>query len=168
MKYLYLILVVLQAFCVALKAAPTLKISDFELSDQAFKTRNYHFPKNKITVMTVADHKGSAQLADWIEQIYKRYGTTIDIDGLADVSMIAKPFHGMFRTAFRKLLKYSVMLDWEGTVIQQFAYEKSVANVYLINKQGHIIERMAGPYSPGAANGLFKKIDRELALSSSR
>ena len=44
------------------------KLSDFELTDQDAKTRSYRFPKAKVTVMTVADHKGSEQLAPWIQR----------------------------------------------------------------------------------------------------
>ncbi len=102
---------------ILLKAAiaePVEKLSDFELTDQDAKTRSYRFPKAKVTLMTVADHKGSDQLAPWIQALYDRYRKRIDIDGVADVSMIPELFHGMFREAFRKKLTYSVMLDWEG------------------------------------------------------
>ena len=62
--------------------------------------------------------KGSNQLAPWIQALHDRYGQRIDIDGVADVSMIPNvPSLGMFREAFRKRLAYSVMLDWEGAVV---------------------------------------------------
>ena len=83
----------------AIAAAPVERLSDFELTDQNAKTRSYRFPKAKVTVMTVADHKGSDQLAPWIQALHDRYRKRIDIDGLADVSMIPKLFHGMFREA---------------------------------------------------------------------
>ena len=72
-------------------AAPVEKLSDFELTDQDSKPRAYRFPKAKVTVMTVADHKGSDQLAPWIQRLYDRYEKRIDIDGVADVSMIRSP-----------------------------------------------------------------------------
>ena len=93
--------------------APVEKLTDFELADQNLKTRIYRFPKSKVTVMTVADHKGSGELAPWIQRLHDRYQKKIDIDGVADVSKIPKPLHAIFRAAFRKQLAYSVMLDWE-------------------------------------------------------
>jgi len=63
--------------------APVEKLTGFELADQNLKTRIYRFPKSKVTVMTVADHKGSGELAPWIQQLYDRYQKKIDIDGLA-------------------------------------------------------------------------------------
>ena len=49
-------------------ASPLQKLGDFELTDQNAMTRSYRFPKAKITAMTVADHKGSGQLAPWIQK----------------------------------------------------------------------------------------------------
>ena len=144
-------------------AAPVVKLTDFALTDQEAKPRSYHFPKTKVTVMTVADHKGSEQLASWIQPIRERYEKRVDIDGVADVSIIPKAFQGVFRNAFRKKLTYSVMLDWEGTVVKQFSYKKGVANIYLIDCGGRIVKQMSGPVSAAGAQELFREIDRVIA-----
>ena len=144
-------------------AAPVEKLSDFELTDQNARTRSYRFPKTKVTVMTVADHKGSDQLAPWIERLHNRYENRIDIDGVANVSMIPKPFHNLFREAFRKQLTYSVMLDWEGSLVKQFDHVKGVANVYVIDRRGRIVKRMSGPASDEAMQEVSEEIDRALA-----
>ncbi len=161
MKRLLLILIALHG--IAAVAAPVEKLADFELSDQDAKPRSYRFPKAKVTVMTVADHKGSAQLEPWIQRLYDRYEKRIDIDGVADVSMIPKPFHGIFRAAFRKQLTYSVMLDWGGSVVKQFGYEKGVANVYVIDREGRIVKQLTGPFSEAGGRELFREIDRAIA-----
>lgn len=144
-------------------AAPVEKLTDFDLTDQDAKPRSYRFPKAKVTVMTVADHKGSDQLAPWIQRIYDRYERRIDIDGVADVSMIAKPFHNMFREAFRKQLTRSVMLDWGGSVVKQFGYTKGVANLYIIDRHGRIAKHVSGPISDAGERELTREIDRALA-----
>ena len=141
-------------------AGPVEKLTDFELSDQDSKARRYQFPKAKVTVMTVADHKGSEQLSAWIQRLYDRYRKRIDIDGVADVSMIPKPFHNLFREAFRKKLTYSVMLDWDGSVVKQFAYEKGVANIYVIERSGRIAGQFTGPATDAAERELNLQIDR--------
>jgi hypothetical protein len=143
-------------------AAPVEKLSDFDLTDQDAKPRSYRFPKARVTLMTVADHKGSDQLAPWIQRIYDRYETRIDIDGVADVSMIAKPFQGMFRAAFRQRLTRSVLLDWRGDVVKQFDYEKGVPNLYVIDRQGRIVARARGSVSDDALTALTREIDRAL------
>lgn len=144
-------------------AVPAKKLTDFELTDQDAKTRSYRFPKAKVTVITVADHKGSDQLAPWIQRIYGRYEKRIDIDGVADVSMIPKPFQNMFREAFRKQLTRSVMLDWSGTVVKQFGYAKGVANLYVVDREGRLLKQIAGPVTDDAERELMREIDRAIA-----
>ena len=130
-------------------------------------TRSYRFPKAKITAMTVADRKGSDQLAPWIEKLYNRYERRIDIDGVADVSMIPKPFHGMIRNVFRMRVTHSVMLDWGGSVVKRFGYEKGVANIYVIDRRGWILKQVTGPVSDDTEEELFREIDRALTIASS-
>ncbi len=149
-------------------AAPVEKLSDFDLTDQDEKARSYRFPKAKVTVMTVADHKGSDQLAPWIQRLYDRYEKRIDIDGIADVSMIPRPFHGMFREAFRKQLTRSVMLDWGGAVVKEFGYTKGVANIYVIDRRGRIVKQATGPFDADTARELFTNIDRAVSTPSSK
>ena len=145
------------------RGAPVAKLTDFELTDQDAKPRSYRFPKKKVTVMTVADHKGSEQLASWIQPIRNRYEMRIDIDGVADVSIVPKVFHGMVRDTFRKKLTYSVMLDWDGNVVKQFGYKKGVANIYLIDPAGRIVKQMTGSASDAAVQELFREIDRAIS-----
>jgi hypothetical protein len=140
-------------------AAPVVKLTDFELTDQDAKPRIYRFPKDKVTLMTIADREGSRQLAPWLQPLYDRYQGTIDIDGVADVSMIARPFRGIFRAAFRKQLTYSVMLDWDGSVVKQFGYEKGVANIYVIDQQGRVLEHVTGPFNDAGERKLIQAID---------
>ena len=144
-------------------AAPVEKLADFELTDQDAKPRAYRFPKAKVTVMTVADHQGSDQLAPWIQRLYDRYEKRIDIDGIADVSMIPRPFHGMFREAFRKQLTRSVMLDWEGDVVKQFDYAKGVANLYIIDRRGRIVQQFSGVLTEDGLRAMTREIDRAIA-----
>ena len=163
-----LALILFIAMRAAALAAPVEKLSNFELTDQDAKTRSYRFPKAKVTVMTVADHTGSDQLAPWIQALHDRYAKRIDIDGVADVSMIPKPFHGMFREAFRKKLTYSVMLDWSGAVVKEFGYTKGVANIYVIDRRGRIVEHITGPGRDSTSRDLFVEIDRAVAIPSAR
>jgi len=159
-------LLALIAFHATAFAVPVEELSDFTLTDQNLKTRNYRFPKSKVTVMTVADHKGSEQLAPWIQRLHDRYENRIDIDGVADVSMIPRPFHGVLREAFRKEVTHSVMLDWGGSVVKQFGYAKGVANIYVINRRGRITKHLNGLVTDEAILELTREIDRAIGSDS--
>jgi hypothetical protein len=163
MKIIFLGLVAVHLFTTAILATPIAKLRDFQLADQDARTRVYRFPKTKITVMAVADYRGAGQLTPWIQRIYHRYQERIDIDGVADVSMIPEFFRSMLREAFKRQLTYSVMLDWDGSVVKQFAYEKNVANIYLIDRSGKIATRLAGAVNDDALRALFQGIDAAIA-----
>ena len=158
-------ILILIALHTAALAAPVEKLTDFDLTDQDAKPRSYRFPKAKVTVMTVADHKGSDQLAPWIQRLYDRYEKRIDIDGIADVSMIPKPFHNMFRNAFHKQLTRSVMLDWGGSVVKQFDCAKGVANLYIIDRRGRIVQQFSGVLTEDGLRALTREIERAIAKS---
>ena len=143
-------------------ASPPKELSSFELSDQNSVVRKYRFPKPKVTAMTVADRKGSEQLEPWIKKLYDRYGVRIDIDGVADVSMIPKPLRGVVSELFRKRLTHSVMLDWGGSVVGRFGYERGVANIYVIDRRGCIVKRVTGPANAVGEQELFQAIDRAI------
>jgi hypothetical protein len=164
MKIVFLSLV---AVC-ALRAAgpvslPVRKLRDFALTDQYAQVRTYRFPKPTVTVMAVADYHGAMQLTPWIKSIYDRYQKRIDIDGVADVSMIPDLFRAALRGLFKKGLTHSVMLDWDGSVVKQFAYQRGVANIYVIDRHGWIVGRFTGQFSDQSLRTLFTQIDAEIA-----
>ena len=142
--------------------APVERLRNFELTDQHLNLRSYRFPKTRVTVMTIADYKGSDQLAPWIQQLHDRYYKKIDIDGVADVSNVPKPLQGFLRATFREQLAYSVMLDWDGTVVRQFAYRRGVANIYVIDRRGRIVNQTTGPVSIGALLLIARAIDHAI------
>jgi len=146
-------------------AAPPVQLADFTLKDQHGATRAYHFPKARVTVMTLADWRGSEQLEPWIQRVFDRYGQRLDIDGVADLSMVPKPLQAMVQRAFKGKLTYSVMLDWTGPVVRQFPRKPAVANLYVIDRRGRIVAQHSGPVNDSAAAALFGVIDRTLAAA---
>ena len=148
-------------------ASPLKQLSDFALSDQNSVFRRYSFPKQKVTVMSVADRAGSEQLEPWIRSLYERYGSQIDIDGVADVSMVPKPFQGVVRALFRKHLAHSVMLDWDGSVVKRLEYKAGVANIYVLDRFGTILKRITGPLDATSRRELFRTVDGAIADNKS-
>jgi len=149
-------------------AAPPQRLSDFVLSDQNSIVRSYSFPKQQVTTMIVADRAGSEQLEPWIKSLYERYGSRIDIDGMADVSMVPQPLHGVVRALFRNRLNHSVMLDWDGSVVKRLEYEPGVANIYVIDRRGAILKRITGRLNATLEQELFRIIDRAIGDQKTR
>jgi hypothetical protein len=106
--------------------------------------------------MTVAARAGSEQLEPRIRSLYERYGSQIDIDGVADVSMVPKPLHGVVRARFRSRLTHSVMLDWDGSVVKRLQSEPGVANISVIDRGGSILKRITGPANATSGRSSFE------------
>jgi len=141
------------------------QIADFVLADQHGQVRTYRFPKARVTVMAIADSKGSAQLEPWISKIYQRFGTAVDIDGIADVSRVPAALQSTVRIVFRNQLARSIMLDWDGSVVKQFGYKRGNANLYLLNEQGHVVDQLSGPIEQSKLDQLSRALQAELSDS---
>jgi hypothetical protein len=132
------------AFCAVVVSAEELKIRPFELKDQHDRMHAFSFPRTNLTIVLIADHKGSEQLENWIQPIYEQFGKSVAIVGVADVSAVPPGLRGIVQRAFVKKLSYPVMLDWRGDVVRQFAPAKKQANIYLLGANGAVMKWWAG------------------------
>ncbi len=121
-----------------------------------------------ITSNGCSDRAGSEQLKTWIRSLYERYGSRIDIDGVAEVSTVPKPLHGVVHALFRKRLTHSVMLDWHGSVVKRLEYEPGAANIYVIDRRGTILKQITGPVNAVSEQELVRIIDRAIANDRTR
>src|SRR5690606_28597680 len=96
--------------------ATNLICSSFKLHDQFGQEHSISFPRTNITVLTIADRRGNAQVNSWIGPLRERYEGQVSLLGIADVSEVPSAFHNAFERRFRKLRSQPVMLDWKGVV----------------------------------------------------
>ncbi len=152
----------LQSFTVKANAPGNMKVPDFELKDQYDKTASYRFPKPKVTVLTFGDRKGSEQIEGWARPLWDRYQTKIDQQGVAVLTSVPFFARGIVRGIFKSNVKYSVLLDWTGSVSKSFGYQSGKANLYVINRDGQIVLTVTGAASQTELNKVFAQIDRML------
>ena len=133
-----------------------------ELTDQFELPQRLSFPATNLTVLTIADHKGSEQIAGWVTPVKARYGSRVAIIGIADVSAVPGWLRGMVRKKFRQRQSYPVMLDWTGDTVKAFAALDECVNVFVLDERGWILKRFAGEANPGALKELSASIDLRL------
>lgn len=136
--------------------------ASFELRDQYENTLTYKFPKQKISVLTFGDRKGSEQIEGWVRPLYDRYQTRIDQNGVAVLSSVPSFARGIVRRIFKSKVKYPVLLDWKGDVASAYGYQNNQANLYVIDRDGRIVLRLTGAANPEQLNRVFAQIDRML------
>ena len=143
-------------------SVPTNAPSLIELHDQFDAPQKLSFPGTNVTLLTIADKKGSEQIAGWVAALKQRFAKRIDIRGLADMSTVPRPLRSMVRTKFQKVHTYPVMLDWSGEAVKAFTYVPGKANVLVLDARGQILKRISGEANPKAVQDLCASIDRAL------
>lgn len=118
--------------------------ASLELRDQFGVPQKLSFPTTNLTLLIIADKKGSAQIDGWIAALKSRCDGRIAIRGLADVGGAPGFVQGRIRKGFQATHKYPVMLDWSGKLCAQFGYKKDEANVLVIDQSGRIQARCTG------------------------
>src|SRR5262245_55572096 len=91
--------------------SPTNAPACIELADQFEQLQKLAFPNTNVTVLLLADRKGSAQIPGWVEPVSKRFGKRVEVRGIADVSAVPRLLRGSVRLTFRKDFTYPVMMD---------------------------------------------------------
>lgn len=144
---------------------PTNAPARIQLHDQYEAVQTLSFPTTNITVITIADKRGSEQIAGWVALLKSRYAGRIEIRGLADVGGAPGFIQGKIRRKFQESHKYPVMLDWSGEVCAKFGYEKGVANVLILDREGIIRGRSTGAANEKACADFNAALEKVLATS---
>lgn len=142
---------------------PTNAPARIELNDQFEVPQILSFPTTNITLLTIADHKGSEQIAGWVAPVKQRFGTRVDIRGIADLSPVPRLLRGMIRKQFQKAQSYPVMLDWQGDAVKAFTYVPDRVNVLVMDGNGHILTRLTGAADEQSLQKLYGILDQALA-----
>jgi hypothetical protein len=152
---------------VAAGQMPTNAPASVELRDQFDSPQKMIFPTTNITLLTIADWKGSEQIRDWVTPLKKKYGERLKFCGIADVSAVPRLLRGMIRRQFQKSQSYPVMLDWSGDTVNAFGFSANKANVLILDHSGWILKRLAGAADDASLSNLCATLDELLPATSS-
>jgi hypothetical protein len=144
------------------RAVPPRPAVAFELKDQFDVPHAMAFPRTRLTVLAVADRKGSEQVGGWIAPIRERYPADLDIVGLADLGKVPFFLRGTVQGRFRKDCAHPVMLDWSGQVAKRFGYEADAASLLILHRDGTVLLRFSGAANEERLRRVFETIDRAL------
>ena len=137
-------------------------MQNFELKDQYDKSHEVKFPSSKVVVLIFGDRKGAKQIGGWAEPLYERYGGKIYVFGIAQLSGVPGFARGLVRLLLKRQTSYSVMLDWSGSVSEDYGCEKGIANVFVIGKNGRLLNKHTGPADQNTLDALYQEIDHGL------
>lgn len=79
---------------------PTNAPGAIELHNQYNIPQKLSFPTTNVTVLTIADKKGSEQIGDWVAELKNRFAGRITLSGIAEVGGVPGLMQGMVRKNF--------------------------------------------------------------------
>jgi hypothetical protein len=132
----------------------------FTLTDQDGRARTIDYPRDKVSVFVIADHKGSSEIAGWITPLYQRYQQRCRDRRHRGVTGIPRCFRDCFRREFKKRLAFPVMLDWTGDVSRSMGYENNRAQLLVVSRSGRVALTKSGPAHEQALAEVIGAIDR--------
>ncbi len=141
---------------------PTNAPARVELPDQFGKPQLLAFPNSKVTLLAIADKKGSTEVNAWIAALKPRYAGRVDIRGLADMGGVPGFLQGHISRKFQATRQYPVMMDWSGKVCDRFGYRREAANILVIDAEGTIRERVCGAASDDGVTRISHALDAAL------
>jgi len=146
--------------------ANSVTFARISLPDQYGAARTCDFSHHQLTVLTVADRQGCEQIGPWVPAVKERYGTKVDIEGIADVSAVPGPLRSMIRKKLKARVEYPIMLDWSGEIIRRFDLSKNVANVFLVGDRGKLLLTLHEWPDKAKLEKLFSAIDSGLGTTN--
>jgi hypothetical protein len=141
---------------------PTNAPATIALRDQFDAAQRISFPTTNVFLFTIADEKGSEQIAAWVAPVKERFHERVEICGIADVSAVPRPLRGLVRKQFRQAQAHPVMLDWTGDTVKAFGCASDQVNVFVVEGEGRILSRVVGPASEAKLHDLFSVLDETL------
>lgn len=143
---------------------PTHAPGCIELHDQYDAPQKLSFPSTNVTVLAIADRKGSGQVDGWMAALKPRYAKRIDIRGIAHAGGAPGFLRGKIRKKFQETRTYSVMIDWSGSTCEQLSYRKEMANILVLDRDGAILGRFSGLANGPNVTEACALLDKALSL----
>lgn len=113
------------------------RVPDYTIEDQfehEWKSSSF---KGTITVYVLSGRDGHEYSENWTRTLIPRFRSSpVTFVPVADVQTVPGFLKGLIRGKFKDNFKYSVLLDWEGTLITAFQMVEGYPNFVIVGKDG--------------------------------
>jgi hypothetical protein len=139
---------------------PVQKAPEFSLTDQYSRCYEITYPQKKVCVMVFAGKWGSIQVEGWVKPLYEHYRDSITILGVARLESVPEFLRSAILRLFRKIIRFSVIMDWTGNLSRSYEYTGRNAHLVIISRQGTIRHRENGRATKERIEKCFEIIDK--------
>ena len=109
----------------------------FTMEDQYEKEWSWddHW-RGKPTIIMMTDRKGKDFLQNWIKPLVDTFRTQVRFASFADVSTVPGFLKGFIRGKFREAFTWSILMDWDGMVMEHYKAKPDVPNILFVDSNG--------------------------------
>jgi hypothetical protein len=147
------------------RVVPGFRAPDFKLEDQRGRDFTLSLHRGRTLVLLAGDRAGSEQNRAWGVALAQRYGKAITIIGIADTRGVPFFLKDRVRKSFEKE-KVRMLLDWEGSTFDEYAFLPGIANIVVIDRSGFVRCTHRGP--PGLSEHAEKRLRAVIEETLSR
>lgn len=122
---------------------------------------------DKLIVMFYTDKQGAKYKYTYMDSLNNHYNSesdTIKADSINLISignMVGAPSFFLFKKWIKSYYKNKIptLLDWKSSIANDYGFEKSKANIYIVDPDGILKYRGTGTASTSEINSLYGTVD---------
>ncbi|MDB5034241.1 MAG: hypothetical protein JWQ98_1482 [Chlorobi bacterium] len=138
-RILPLLLLITTTYALATPSIIGGKLPEFAIEDQFERTWSTRDFGGRITVFVLSDRDGYEYSNAWTDVLVPQFKQSpVRFVPVADVQSVPGFLKGLIRGKFQDTFKYSVLLDWEGTLFKALNTTAGYPNLIIVNKDGII------------------------------
>lgn len=139
------------------------RIPDFNIEDQFEREWKSSSFKGTTTVYVLSGRDGHEYSENWTRVLIPRFkNSPVRFVPVADVQEVPGFLKGFIRSQFKEKFKYSVLLDWEGTLISAFNMTKGYPNFVVVGRDGVVRHVTHGKGNSRQVEALATKLQQIL------
>lgn len=121
------------------------RVPEYVIEDQFEHEWKSSAFKGAVTVYVLSGRDGHEYSENWTRTLIPRFKSSpVTFVPVADVQTVPGFLKGFIRGKFKDTFKYSVLLDWEGTLISAFKMVEGYPNFVIVGKDGVVIHTTHG------------------------
>jgi hypothetical protein len=94
--------------------------------------------RGKPTIVMMTDRNGKDYLQNWIKPLVDSLDSKVRFASFADVSTVPGFLKGFIRSRFREAFTWSILMDWDGVVIEHYLARPDVPNLLFVDASGTV------------------------------
>lgn len=134
------------------------QVPSFSIEDQFQKKWSEDDYKGKVALYMVCDRDGYEYADNWTDKLVPKFKDKIHFIPVADVSPVPGLLKGYVRGKFKDEFNFSVLLDWEGTLVDAFNLKAGYPTLVLTDKNGVVKYRAWGKGSQSEVTRMENKL----------